>query len=157
VSLLTRKHGTGLMKRLVKNCPIVDTWWQTENGGFMISPIAGITPTKPGYATLPLPGVQPVLVDENGKVIEGNGVSGNLCIKFPWPGMLRTTYGDHERCRTTYLPLTKTCILPAMVACAMRMVITVLPVGWMTCTECIRPPYWHCRSRECHQYAQQRG
>jgi acetyl-CoA synthetase len=83
-------------------CPIVDTWWQTETGGFMISPIAGVTKTKPGYATLPLPGVQPVLVDENGKELEGNGVSGNLCIKFPWPGMLRTTYGDHERCRTTY-------------------------------------------------------
>lgn len=83
-------------------CPIVDTWWQTETGGFMISPIAGVTKTKPGYATLPLPGVQPVLVDENGKEIHGNGVSGNLCIKFPWPGMLRTTYGDHERCRTTY-------------------------------------------------------
>ncbi len=84
------------------NCPIADTWWQTETGGLMISPIAGITPTKPGYATLPLPGVQPCLVDENGKEIEGNGVSGNLCIKFPWPGMLRTTYGDHERCRQTY-------------------------------------------------------
>lgn len=84
------------------NCPIVDTWWQTETGGFMISPIANVTPLKPGYATLPLPGVQPVLVDEYGKVIEGTGVSGNLCIKFPWPGMLRTTYGDHERCRTTY-------------------------------------------------------
>ena len=84
------------------NCPIVDTWWQTENGGHMISPIAGITPLKPGYATLPLPGVQPVLMDEYGKVIDGNGVNGNLCIKFPWPGMLRTTYGDHERCRTTY-------------------------------------------------------
>ncbi|MDB5029595.1 MAG: acetyl-coenzyme synthetase [Mucilaginibacter sp.] len=83
-------------------CPIVDTWWQTENGGHMISPIAGITPLKPGYAGLPLPGIQPVLVDEKGDVIEGNGVSGNLCIKFPWPGMLRTTYGDHERCRTTY-------------------------------------------------------
>ena len=82
--------------------PIVDTWWQTENGGILISPIAGITPTKPGYAMLPLPGVQPVLVDENGKVLEGNGVSGNLCIKFPWPGMLRTTWGDHERCRQTY-------------------------------------------------------
>lgn len=85
-----------------KKCPIVDTWWQTETGGFMISPIANVTPLKPGYATLPLPGVQPVLVDENGTVIEGNGVNGNLCIKFPWPGMLRTTYGDHERCRTTY-------------------------------------------------------
>ena len=85
-----------------KNCPIVDTWWQTETGGIMISPIAGVTKTKPSYATLPLPGVQPVLVDETGKEIEGNGVSGNLCIKFPWPGMLRTTYGDHERCRQTY-------------------------------------------------------
>jgi acetyl-CoA synthetase len=83
-------------------CPIVDTWWQTETGGILISPIAGVTKTKPTYATLPLPGVQPILVDENGKEIEGNGVSGNLCIKFPWPGMLRTTYGDHERCRQTY-------------------------------------------------------
>jgi acetyl-CoA synthetase len=83
-------------------CPIVDTWWQTETGGIMITPIAGITKEKPGYATLPLPGVQPILVDENGKEITGNGVNGNLCIKFPWPGMLRTTYGDHERCRKTY-------------------------------------------------------
>ena len=83
-------------------CPIVDTWWQTETGGIMISPIAGITPTKPSYASLPLPGVQPCLVDENGNEIEGNGVSGNLCIKFPWPGIIRTTYGDHERCRSTY-------------------------------------------------------
>ncbi|HEY0899166.1 MAG TPA: acetate--CoA ligase [Sphingobacteriaceae bacterium] len=83
-------------------CPIVDTWWQTETGGIMISPIAGVTPTKPGYATLPIPGIQPCLVDENGNEIEGNGVSGNLCIKFPWPGIIRTTYGDHERCRTTY-------------------------------------------------------
>ncbi|MFD1628372.1 acetate--CoA ligase [Pseudopedobacter beijingensis] len=85
-----------------KKCPIVDTWWQTENGGILISPLAGITPTKPCYATLPLPGVQPVLVDEKGEILEGNNVTGNLCIKFPWPGMLRTTYGDHERCRTTY-------------------------------------------------------
>jgi acetyl-CoA synthetase len=83
-------------------CPIADTWWQTETGGHMITPIAGITPEKPGYATLPLPGVQPILVDEKGEEIKGNGVNGNLCIKFPWPGMLRTTYGDHERCRTTY-------------------------------------------------------
>lgn len=83
-------------------CPIVDTWWQTETGGIMITPIAGITKEKPGYATLPLPGIQPVLVDENGKEVTGNNVNGNLCIKFPWPGMLRTTYGDHERCRTTY-------------------------------------------------------
>ncbi|NBW02878.1 MAG: acetate--CoA ligase [Cytophagia bacterium] len=84
------------------NCPIVDTWWQTETGGIMISPLANITPTKPCYATLPLPGIQPILVDEKGEEIVGNGVSGNLCIKFPWPGMIRTTYGDHERCRTTY-------------------------------------------------------
>ncbi|CCH00806.1 acetate--CoA ligase [Fibrella sp. WM1] len=83
-------------------CPIVDTWWQTETGGILISPLAGITKTKPTYATLPLPGVQPLLVDEAGKEIEGNGVSGNLCIRFPWPGILRTTWGDHERCRQTY-------------------------------------------------------
>ncbi|MFC3562194.1 acetate--CoA ligase [Pedobacter jamesrossensis] len=82
--------------------PIVDTWWQTETGGIMISPIATVTPTKPSFATLPLPGIQPVLVDENGNEIKGNGVNGNLCIKFPWPGMLRTTYGDHERCKQTY-------------------------------------------------------
>lgn len=84
------------------NCPIVDTWWQTETGGIMISPIAFVTPTKPSYATLPLPGIQPALIDEAGNEIEGNGVSGNLCIKFPWPGILRTTYGDHERCKLTY-------------------------------------------------------
>lgn len=83
-------------------CPIVDTWWQTENGGHLITPIAGITPEVPGYAMLPLPGVQPCLMDENGEEIQGNDVSGNLCIKFPWPGMLRTTWGDHERCRQTY-------------------------------------------------------
>ncbi|MGN7822030.1 acetate--CoA ligase [Chitinophaga sp. 22536] len=83
-------------------CPIVDTWWQTETGGIMITPIAGITKEKPGFATLPLPGVQPILVDENGQEVKGNGVSGNLCIKFPWPGMLRTTYGDHDRFRKTY-------------------------------------------------------
>jgi acetyl-CoA synthetase len=83
-------------------CPIVDTWWQTETGGILISPIAGVTKTKPTYATLPLPGVQPILVDESGKEIEGNGVSGNLCIKYPWPSIIRTTWGDHERCRQTY-------------------------------------------------------
>ena len=85
-----------------KNCPIVDTWWQTETGGVLISNLAGVTPSKPTFATLPIPGVQPLLVDENGNELFGNGVSGNLCIKFPWPGMLRTTYGDHERCRQTY-------------------------------------------------------
>ena len=85
-----------------KKCPIVDTWWQTETGGIMISPLAGITPLKPTYATLPLPGIQPCLVDADGNEIEGNGVEGNLCIKFPWPSILRTTYGDHERCKLTY-------------------------------------------------------
>ncbi len=83
-------------------CPIVDTWWQTETGGIMISPLAGITPTKPSFATLPLPGVQPVLVNNEGVELKGNSVEGNLCIKFPWPGMIRTTYGDHDRCRMTY-------------------------------------------------------
>lgn len=83
-------------------CPIVDTWWQTETGGIMVSPIAGVTPTKPAYATLPLPGVQLEIVDEEGNELKGNNVQGNLCIKFPWPSMVRTTYGDHERCRTTY-------------------------------------------------------
>jgi acetyl-CoA synthetase len=85
-----------------KNCPIVDTWWQTETGGVLISNLAGVTKAKPSFATLPLPGVQPLLVDEHGNEIIGNEVGGNLCIKFPWPGMLRTTYGDHERCRQTY-------------------------------------------------------
>jgi len=77
--------------------PIVDTWWQTETGGIMISPLAGITPTKPGFATLPLPGVQPVLMDERDQEIKGNSVQGNLCIKHPWPGIARTVYGDHDR------------------------------------------------------------
>lgn len=83
-------------------CPIVDTWWQTETGGILISPLAGITITKPSYATLPLPGVQPILVDHEGNELIGNNVEGNLCIKFPWPSIIRTTYGDHERCRQTY-------------------------------------------------------
>jgi len=84
------------------NCPIVDTWWQTETGGCMISNLAGVTPSKPSFATLPLPGIQPVLVDEKQQEIIGNNVSGNLCIKFPWPSILQTTYGDHERCKSTY-------------------------------------------------------
>jgi acetyl-CoA synthetase len=88
-----------------RRCPIVDTWWQTETGGIMISNLAGLTPHKPSYATLPLPGVQPILVDENGKEIPftaSGTTSGNLCIKFPWPSIIRTTYGDHERCRINY-------------------------------------------------------
>ncbi len=85
-----------------KKCPIVDTWWQTETGGILISPLAGITETKPSYATLPLPGVQPAIMDSSGKEMPGNDVEGNLCIKFPWPSIIRTTYGDHERCRQTY-------------------------------------------------------
>jgi acetyl-CoA synthetase len=85
-----------------EKCPIVDTWWQTETGGIMISPLAGITKLKPTFATLPLPGIQPCLVDTEGNEIEGNDVEGNLCIKFPWPSMLRTIYGEHERFKQTY-------------------------------------------------------
>ncbi|SNT20177.1 acetyl-coenzyme A synthetase [Ekhidna lutea] len=83
-------------------CPLVDTWWQTETGGIMISALAGITPNKPAHASLPLPGIQPIIVDADGNELEGNNVEGNLCIKHPWPSILRTTYGDHERCRQTY-------------------------------------------------------
>ena len=85
-----------------KKCPIVDTWWQTETGGCLVTNLAGVTPAKPTFATLPMPGVQLLLVDEHGKELPGNNVSGNLCIKAPWPGIFRTTYGDHERCRTNY-------------------------------------------------------
>ncbi|MBA4259271.1 MAG: acetate--CoA ligase [Chitinophaga sp.] len=88
-----------------KKCPIIDTWWQTETGGCLITNLAGITPSKPGWATLPMPGVQPILVDDKGVEIteaEDGIFKGNLCIKFPWPSLLRTTYGDHERCRTNY-------------------------------------------------------
>ena len=87
-------------------CPIVDTWWQTETGGCLISNFAGITPSKPSWATLPMPGVQPILVDDKGNEVtekdENGMLKGNLCIKAPWPSILRTTYGDHERCRTNY-------------------------------------------------------
>ncbi len=83
-------------------CDIVDTWWQTETGGVLISPMATVTPLKPSFATLPMPGVQPVLLNEKGEEIGGNGVEGNLCIKFPWPGMARTVYGDHNRFKHTY-------------------------------------------------------
>lgn len=85
-----------------EKCPVIDTWWQTETGGILISPLAGITKTKPSFATLPLPGIQPILVDDKGKEITGNNVEGNLCMKYPWPAIIRTTYGDHERCRQTY-------------------------------------------------------
>ena len=87
-------------------CPIIDTWWQTETAGGLISNLAGVTPAKPSWATLPLPGVQPLLVDEQGNEVtnadEDGILKGNLCIKAPWPGILRTTYGDHERCRLNY-------------------------------------------------------
>jgi len=85
-----------------EKCPIVDTWWQTETGGVMISNLAGITPSKPSFATLPMPGVDPVLLDDKGAIILDNNVSGNLCLRSPWPAIIRTTYGDHERCRTNY-------------------------------------------------------
>ncbi len=85
-----------------KNCPIVDTWWQTETGGIMISGLGSLSPMRPAHAGHPLPGVQPMLVDSEGNEIEGNDVEGILCMKYPWPSILRTTYGDHERCRMTY-------------------------------------------------------
>ncbi|HRO74280.1 MAG TPA: acetate--CoA ligase, partial [Saprospiraceae bacterium] len=84
------------------NSPVIDTWWQTETGGIMISSLPGITDTKPCFAAYPHPGIQPVILDQNGQIITENNVEGLLCIQYPWPGMLRTTYGDHERCRTTY-------------------------------------------------------
>ncbi|MEH6537535.1 MAG: acetate--CoA ligase [Psychroserpens sp.] len=85
-----------------KKAPIVDTWWQTETGGIMITPIPFVTPTKPTYATLPFPGIQPALMDENGKEISGNQVDGRLCVKFPWPSMARTIWGNHQRYKDTY-------------------------------------------------------
>ncbi|MFV0607209.1 MAG: acetate--CoA ligase [Niabella sp.] len=85
-----------------KKCPVVDTWWQTETGGIMISPLPYVTPTKPTYATLPIPGIQPVLMDEKRNEITGNQVDGNLCIRFPWPGIARTIWGDHQRYKETY-------------------------------------------------------
>ncbi len=88
-----------------KKCPIVDTWWQTETGGIMISNMAGITPGKPGWATYPMPGVKAILVDDKGVEVtqlEDNLYRGNLCLSQPWPSTIRTTYGDHERCRTNY-------------------------------------------------------
>ena len=83
-------------------CPIVDTYWQTETGGFMLSPIAGATALKPGFATFPMPGIQPVIMNEAGEEVVGNGVEGRLAIKFPWPSMARTIYGDHQRFKDTY-------------------------------------------------------
>jgi acetyl-CoA synthetase len=83
-------------------CPIIDTWWQTETAGFMITPIANVTPLKPAHATLPLPGVQPAIMDENGNEVEGNNVEGRLTMKFPWPAIARTIYGDHQRFKDTY-------------------------------------------------------
>lgn len=85
--------------------PVVDTWWQTETGGILISPLADITDTKPCYASYPLPGIQPLLVDEKGNEMIENNKEGLLCIRYPWPSILRTTYGDHERCRKTYFGL----------------------------------------------------
>ena len=85
--------------------PIIDTWWQTETGGIMITPLPGITDTKPTYASYPMPGIQAILVDSEGKLIEENNAEGLLCIQFPWPSMLRTTWGDHKRCQQTYFSM----------------------------------------------------
>jgi acetyl-CoA synthetase len=85
-----------------KNCPIIDSWWQTETGGIMICPIPYVTPTKPTYASLPFPGIIPSLMDENGNELNGNQVEGRLCIKFPWPSIARTIWGNHQRYKETY-------------------------------------------------------
>lgn len=85
-----------------RKSPIVDTWWQTETGGIMISPLPYVTPTKPTYATLPFPGIQPALIDETGEELKGNQVEGRLCIKFPWPSMARSIWGNHQRYKDTY-------------------------------------------------------
>ncbi len=90
-----------------KKAPIVDTWWQTETGGILITPLPGITDTKPCYASYPLPGIEPVLVDSEGELVEGNNVEGLLCINQAWPSMIRTTYGDHERCKNVYFKMFK--------------------------------------------------
>lgn len=85
-----------------RKCPIIDTWWQTETGGMMITPIPFVIPTKPTYATMPLPGIVPALMDADGNEIEGNSVEGRLCIKYPWPSIARTVYGNHQRYKDTY-------------------------------------------------------
>lgn len=97
-----------------KNSPIADTWFQTETGGIMISPIPYSTPTIPTYATLPLPGIQLALMDEKGKELRGNQVEGRLTIKYPWPSMARSIYGDHERYKTPISIVLKTCTLQVM-------------------------------------------
>ncbi len=139
-----------------KKAPIVDTWWQTETGGIMISNMAGVTPGKPSWATLPIPGIQPVLVDENGMELTEAETSGNLCIKFPWPGMLRTTYGESRA-------------LPAKLFRHLSQLI--LHRRWLSarqrwklphhrprrrCAECEWTPHWYRRSGKCHQYARGR-
>jgi len=105
MSLLTKRLGTWYNDNIgKKHSPIVDTWWQTETGGIMISPIPFATPTIPTFATLPLPGIQPILIDEYGQKIEGNQANGRLCIKFPWPSIARTIWGNHQRYINTYFP-----------------------------------------------------
>ena len=103
-----------------QRCPIVDTWWQTETGGILITPIPGATPLKPGSATRPFFGVEPVIVDNDGKLVEGAG-EGNLCIARAWPGMMRTVFGDHHRfVADLFLALSRGSISPEMVPDAMR-------------------------------------
>ena len=103
-----------------EKCYILDTWWQTETGGMMISGLAHLTKMKPTFASLPLPGVNLCLLDNDGNEIEGNNVEGLLCIKQAWPSMIRTTYGDHERCRQVYFAPLKTCTLRVMVVEEMK-------------------------------------
>ena len=114
-----------------KQCPIVDTWWQTETGGILISPIPFSTPTKPTYATLPMPGVQPALMDENGKRNHLETLlDGRLCIKYPWPSIARTIWGNHQRYKDTYFSAFEGMLISQVTArYAMRWAITGLQVG----------------------------
>ncbi|MEC6999586.1 AMP-binding protein [Brucella abortus] len=115
-----------------QKCPIVDTWWQTENGGILITPLPGATDLKPGSATRPFFGVKPVLVDNEGNVQEGVA-DGNLCISDSWPGQMRTVYGDHKRFIETYFSTYKGMYFRAMAAAATRTAITGSPAASMTC------------------------
>ena len=111
-----KTQSIGIIREIgKKNTPIVDTWWQTETGGIMISNLAGVTPSKPTFATLPFPGIQTCLMDDSGKEILKNSVEGKLCIKFPWPSIARSIYGDHNRFRETYFSNLKINILQVMV------------------------------------------
>jgi acetyl-CoA synthetase len=127
-----RSLGVVLQRGRRKRCPIVDTWWQTETGGILITPLPGATPLKPGSATRPFFGVQPALVDDQeGTILEG-ATEGNLVITDSWPGQMRTVYGDHERFVQTYFHLQGLCTSPVTAAAATRTATTGSPAASTT-------------------------